>query len=310
EQWAVRGTVPGVGSSSSIATMNVVTFTQDPGDRLAFYVGTDARGGFLSWDGGTAWRELGKPFASARVDAIAVDPRAKCTIYAGSGPRVYRTTDCARTWQSSDFEASITTLALDPQAPATIYIGNAKGDILKSVDSGASWRAIARFENRVKRLLIAPSADGRGPVTIYAATQTAGIRRSVNNGDAWVDLRKGMEQYPGAFDYKSLTLVPDHAGQLLYASKYGILRSVDSGTTWTPIALITAPGAVDISAIAVNPRRGDEIAYTTGSTFYKTSDGGRTWVSKKLPTRRLVTALHVDAADANTIWMTTLEVKK
>lgn len=308
EQWVQRGAIPSVSSPRSLANANVTVIAQDPQDRMAIYVGTDTSGGFYSWDGGNAWWPLGAPFSAAKVNAIAVDPKATCTILVAAEKRVYKTTDCARSWRSSDFESTVTALALDPAAPSTFYAGTSKGDLLKSIDGGASWRAVHRLENRIRAILL-PSVGG-GEHVVIAATQTAGLAGSADGGQTWVNLRKGMEQYPAAFDFKAIIVAPDRPRTLLYASKYGILRSVDVGTTWQPITLITAPGAVDIFALAVNPRDGNHIAYATATTFYKTSDGGRSWVSKKLPTTRAAAALLVDHQDGNVIWMGTLKIKK
>jgi photosystem II stability/assembly factor-like uncharacterized protein len=159
-------------------------------------------------------------------------------------------------------------------------------------------------------MLIVPAADQRGPSTIIAATQGAGMYRSTNGGEVWTDLRKGMEQFPAAFEYKGVVAARDQPGTLLAASKYGILRSTDFGTTWQPLTLITAPGRVDIYSIAVNPKRSEEIAYATATTFYKSNDGGRSWISKKLPTTRAASVLVVDQEDGNTMWMGTLKIEK
>jgi photosystem II stability/assembly factor-like uncharacterized protein len=311
EQWAQRGAIPTVtGSPNSLANLNITTIVQDPSDRQAFYVGTETQGAYYSWDGGGTWWALGAPFAKSRVDAIAVDPNAKCTIYVAAGAKAYKTSDCARSWRSSDFETTLTALAIDPLATSTLYVGNTKGDILKSVDGGASWRAAHRLDNRIRTILIASPPSGRGAPMIFAATQGAGMYRSVNGGEDWTDLRKGMEQFPAAFEYKMVVLAPDQPGTLLYASKYGILRSVDAGTTWQPLTLITAPGKVDIFSLAVNPKRSAEIAYATAATFYKSSDGGRSWFSKRLPTSRAASVMVVDRENGNALWMGTKKLEQ
>jgi len=311
EKWGQRGAIPTVGGQArSLASVNVRTFVQDPEDPKALYVGTDANGGYYSWDGGSAWWPLGQPFAQAQVDAIAVHPREKCALYVAAGKKVFRSSDCTRSWQSSDFEVTVSALAVDPVTPSVLYAGNTKGDILKSADGGRSWRAIHRLENRVERILIAAPAGGGGRPTVFAATRSAGLYRSTDDGTTWTDLRRGFEQFPASLEYKSIILAPATPGMLLSASKYGILRSVDAGTTWQPLNLITAPGTVDIFSIAVNPSRSDEIVYATASTFYKSADGGRDWTSKKLPTTRAASMLHVDAVDGNALWMGTRKIEK
>lgn len=310
DTWAQKSAIPAVGGQRrSLSGTNIRTFTQDPQDAKAFYAGTDTEGAYYSWDGGEAWWALGSPFAQAQVDAIVVHPKEKCSLFVAAGKKVFRSTDCSRSWQSSDFDVTVSALAIDPIAPSTLYAGNTRGDVLKSADGGKSWRAIHRLENRIERLLIAPPA-GAGKPTIYAATRSAGIYRSPDDGTTWSDLRRGLQDYPAAFEYRQLVLAFETPGTLLYASKYGILRSSDAGLTWQPLTLITAPGTVDISSLAVNPKESDEIAYTTASTFYKSSDAGRNWVSKKLPTSRTVSLLYVDQADGKVMWMGTRKIEK
>ena len=39
------------------------------------------------------------------------------------------------------------------------------------------------------------------------------------------------------------------------------------------------------------------------ATFNKTSNGGVNWITKRLPTTRAATVLHVDQANSDVIWM-------
>lgn len=312
EQWVQRGSILSVGSERrSLANANITTIVQDPQDRNAFYVGTEANGGFSSWDGGAAWWPLGGPLTGGRVDAIAVDPRATCTIHVAAGKKVYTTSDCTRSWRSSDFESAVTAIAVDPLRPAWLYAGNTRGDLLKSTDGGVSWRAIRRFDNRIASLRIVsrPTAGG-APVTIYAATKMSGIHRSTDDGGTWTDLRKGMEQFEGAFDFRSLAVALEPRVTLVHASKYGLLRSMDAGVTWEPLTLLTAPRTVDLLSLAVNPMAANELVYATATTLYRSTDGGGRWVSKKLPTTRVASVFLVDAADGKTLWMGTQKVEK
>ena len=311
EKWAPRGAIPTTtGQKQTLGNTNIRMFVQDPQDGKALYAGTDSEGAYYTWDGGSSWFPLGQPFAGAPVDAIAVHPKEKCALFVAAGKKVFRSSDCTRSWQSSDFDVTVSALAIDTTSPSTLYAGNTKGDILKSTDGGKSWRAIHRLDNRIERILIAPPAGSGAKPMIYVATKSAGIYRSPDEGTTWSDLRRGLEEFPAAFEHRSLILAPETPGTLLYASKYGILRSVDAGVTWQALTLITAPGTVDISSIAVNPKEGDEIVYATSSTFYKSSDGGRNWVSKKLPTSRIASVLYVDQADGKAIWMGTRKIEK
>jgi len=90
---------------------------------------------------------------------------------------------------------------------------------------------------------------------------------------------------------------------LILVSKYGLLKTADSGLNWEPINLITPPASTDIFSIAINPKDNHEIYYATASTFYKTTDGGQNWITKRLPTAAVATYMQVDPNDPNIIYM-------
>ncbi|MBI2483442.1 hypothetical protein HYV74_04695 [Candidatus Uhrbacteria bacterium] len=311
EQWAQRGSIPTTtGTPRSMANTDVRMMVQDPQDPKALYVSTDASGAFYSWDGGAAWWSFGGPLGQGTVELVAVHPREKCTIYGVAGPKIFRTSDCLRSWQSSDFDFAVTAFAIDPSAPATMYAGNARGDILKSVDGGRGWRAVFRVNNPITKILVPSSGDAAAPSVIYVATRSNGLLRSSDGGASWQELRTAFDQFSGALEFRDLVAAPATPGTLFHVSKHGILRSMDRGTTWDALTLITAPGTVDILAFAVNPKKSDELMYATASTFYKTNDGGRVWVSKKLPTAQAASALLVDQVDGNLLWLGARRVKK
>lgn len=308
EEWSQRGAIPTVsGTARTLVNTDVRLIVQDPEDPRALYVGTETSGAYYSWDGGATWQVLGSPFARARVDAIVVDPRDRCAFFVAAGSKVFRSSDCARSWESSDFDVTVTALAIDPRSPAILYAGTSRGDVLRSTDSGRSWRATERIDKPIAQLYAA--SYGQATV-VLAATRKDGMYRSTDGGASWVSLRDGMAEYRAAFDFRALAPAPKTPGVVLHASKYGVLRSADFGMTWAPLTLLTAPGSVDLFALAVDPSESRAIVYATGSTFYRTNDGGQSWESKKLPTARQPTALLVDARDGGAVWLGTKKVKK
>lgn len=308
DTWEQRGALLVLGGSRSLAGVSVRSISQDPQDRAALYVGTEQNGAFTTWDDGASWQALGAPFAQSRVDAVVVHPRETCSLFVAAGQKVFRSRDCGRHWTSSDFDVAVPALAIDPKRPNVLYAGTSRGDVLMSADSGKSWRAIERFNDPIDAILIG-NPGAVIPETMYVATRSAGLRRSSDGGVSWVDLRESVRDFPGALEFRGLVTVPSKPGMLIAASAYGILRSIDAGATWSPVPLITASGTVQVTSVTVNPRNGDEIAYTTSSTFYRTKDGGRTWESKRLPTGRPVTVLHVDSERGDVLWMGAKAVK-
>lgn len=295
--------IPSIGDSqSSIANTNVVTFATDPQDRLAIYLGTRNQGMFYTYNGGVSWTK--SPLApSSRVNAIAVDPKDKCNIYAAVGNQVFKSIDCSRSWVGTYIQNApdqiITALAVDPATPSVVYAADIRGDIFKSFDFASSWTNIARFNNPINQLVINPEE----PRIIYAATASSGIRRSSDSGDSWEDLAENMQPYSGALTHKRLILNPSKPRSLFHASNYGILKTEDGGDTWLEVPLLTAPRTANIFSIAVNPQNDNELYYATDRTLYSTFDGGQNWVTKQNGTTRLPTYLWVDPIETNNLYM-------
>jgi photosystem II stability/assembly factor-like uncharacterized protein len=303
--WEARGAIPTTTGPQSLHGVNIRGMEQDPQDPRALYVSTDGNGGFVSWDHGDSWRSLGTPFARARVETIAVHPRSTCTLYVAAGQRVFASTDCARSWRSSDFEFAVAALAVDPLATSRLYAATTAGALLVSSDHGSTWTALHRFGNPVSKFTIAPPVERGGSVTMYVGLANGSIMRSESGGTSWVDLRDKFIDFPGAFDLRDLDVAADAPHVLIHASRYGLLRSVDRGNSWADIPLLSAPGAATITTVAIDPRNRNVMYYTTSTTLYKTLDGGVTWESRSLPAGS-GSALLVDADPAlngSVLWL-------
>ena len=263
----------------TIAATSIVSFAIDPQDRLAIYIGTRGQGMFYTYNGGNSWTKSTLA-PQSRVNAIAVDPKNKCTIYASVGSQVFKSVDCSRSWRGTFIQdrpdQTITALAIDPQTPSIIYASDVKGDVFKSTDFASSWTNIARFQDTIRDLII----DSNNSSVIYAATANRGIRRTRDAGDSWQDLSNTMKQYPGATIFRKLVLNPSRDNSLIHASSYGLLATFDGGNSWETISLLTAPGAAFIYSLAVNPTTDNEIYYATERTLFSTFDGGQNWITK------------------------------
>ena len=173
--------------------------------------------------GNVAWTSLGPSAArlqfngtyytgmdSGRITAIRVDPRTANTVYlATSGGGVWKTTNFDATdptWQPiTDNLGSLAIGAMDlaPGNPDTVFIGTGDafdqkgGQILKSVDLGATWGA---------------------PVSLGSASSVAGIPVT-------------------AAEVRDLRVDPANANILLATSDVGLWRSTDGGASFNLIDL-------------------------------------------------------------------------
>jgi photosystem II stability/assembly factor-like uncharacterized protein len=293
---------------ATISNVNVVLMVMDPQNNQTIYLGTTENGLYFTNDGGESWQRTA--FQKGRINAIAIDPKTTCNIYVATGNKIYKTADCIKTWSEIYVETRpnqmVTSLAVDFYDPKIIYAGLSAGELLKSTDEGASWSVIKRFDDKILKILFS-AHDSR---IIYVATQRNGLWKSTDAGAGWISLNSGIEAFPGAFDFKDLILDLSKKDTLILVSKYGLLKTVDGGSTWQPINLLTPPESIDIFSIAVNPQNGNEIYYGTATTFYKSVNGGERWIPRRLPTGRAATFLLVDPQNPNIIYLGTTKFKK
>lgn len=326
DAWKQMATVPTVGGKKSLVYTDVSSLSMDPSDSHAVYFGAVGSGLYYTYNIGAGWRE-DEMFAKASVNDVKVDPKAKCTIYVAAGNKLFRSTDCSRSFEQIYYDnntgVTLNTIVVDQYNPKNIYIGTSRGEIIKSVDSGASWRTIQRLDAKegVSRLIINPLdsrqffvASTKNNIfsfdsnTNTNASSTADIEANfvVDNWLALADIMKssGMK---GSF--KDMLYCPADP-KILIATDKTILRSGDNGLSWENINLIPSEKDAVINALTVNPKNCQEIYYVTNTTFYRSLDGGVTWTTRKLPTTRSGHKLLIDFNDPDTLYLGTKKIDK
>src|SRR5437764_770349 len=71
------------------------------------------------------WQSLGGPMAGGPVPAISAEIGGQ-TVYAGTGNRIYRSTDAGDSWTFAGVglpDKPIQALAIDPVSPSVVYAG-------------------------------------------------------------------------------------------------------------------------------------------------------------------------------------------
>jgi photosystem II stability/assembly factor-like uncharacterized protein len=99
-------------------------------DGAVYNVGSAGAGVLKSTDGGASWRDLNVSFDDQPVNALAVNPHARQTVYAGTGHGLFVSTDGGKHWrryEGGDLLArGINDLAIDPSG-RILYIGGNAG---------------------------------------------------------------------------------------------------------------------------------------------------------------------------------------
>lgn len=302
ENWQAKNMILSSRGVGSIFGVNVLKLIFDPSDSQAIYLLSAESGFFYTYDGGDSWFQP-KQLNSGRIEDLAIDPDNKCVIYVTFGNKIFKTTDCSRSFQEiyidTRSQQTVTALAIDFYNHLIIFAGLSTGEIIKSEDGGVSWTTINRFNNKIKQIAIYLK-DSR---VIYAVTQNLGILKSTDKGKTWQNISENLKKYPGSLEIRQLIFNKNKTNSFLLVSKYGLIKTDDGGNTWSTINLITPPATTDIYSAAINPENEKEIYYGTANTFYKTNDGGKNWITKNLPTTSIASYLLINPQSPNIIYL-------
>jgi photosystem II stability/assembly factor-like uncharacterized protein len=231
-------------AASGLPAGKVLALAAAPSDPRTLYVSLPA-GVFRSADGGAAWTGAGRPAPfSTPIVALAVDPRAPRTVYAG-GQRsgLYKTTDAGAHWDLLDGfpSAGTNALALDPTRPPVLYAGTTAeaadpGGVLRSADGGETWTAKSLGIPGLDTPDV--SADPRSPGLLAAGTHGAGLFVRAPGSSLWTRSTLGFtpppELEPGVI-VPQLGFNPAGAPEALFVSvwPFSLFRSQDLGQNFS-----------------------------------------------------------------------------
>ena len=295
-----RALVTGAKVTADAALISVFDLEMDPQDRKAIYLGTGEQGMMMSLDSGDSWRKV-TSLGQQAVRAVAVDAKDKCTVYAASQNKIYKTDNCTRDWKQVFYDPRtdkvMTDVTVDWFNSLIVYAGTSDGDILKSEDGGKSWKIVKRVDGTPISTIVISPHDSR---LVFVGTQGSGVWKTLDGGRTWLEIRKQFgDELRDARRVTQLVLDPKNENRIyLVAQKAGIIRSDDQGENWVALNLPAPPGSFTINALAVDPRDPNTLVFTGPTTFTISSDAGNTWTAKKLPTTSAGTKLLIDPQDS------------
>lgn len=284
EQLRALPQLDGVGS---IGGVNVRTLEIDPNDGSVYYIGTVSNGMFYTVDYGVTWqRPEEAEMREGEILDLAIDPKNTCTLYAIKGRRLFKSTDCARSFTVMYTEGgsaeTLTRLAVDWYNPQTLWLGNTDGDLLKSIDGGTNWVSSYKMRAPIYSLMIS-NADSR---IVLVGTANKGLYRTEDTGATWTSLNAEItKDFSKANEIYGFSQLYD-GSLVIMNTGYGILYSTDAGKVWEAFKLVTSPSEVRIWDAAVDPKNRERIYYATYGKLFISENGGETWRNTKLPSRR------------------------
>ncbi len=191
---------------------------------------------------------------------------------------VFRSGDRGASWQQKSSIATVgsarsfgglnvVTLALDPSDHKAVYAGTEQG-LLFSYDGAESWQAASALgQINVTSIAVSPSDK----CTVLVGTGNK-VMRTTDCSRSWTNVY--FDPRP---DARVTSVKIDHfnSGNVFAATNKGdFLKSVDSGSSWSPIHRFDA-AVRQVLMTSADSR----VMYvvTTGKGIWKTADGGAAW---------------------------------
>jgi photosystem II stability/assembly factor-like uncharacterized protein len=301
--WKHRSLLMTPGEQAGAITDSDVYFIRfDPTNSKVIYTGTKKDGLYVSYNAGAGWTKV-EALPAGFIRDLVIDPKAHCTLYGAVHNRIYKSIDCGREWASiwysDNAEKVVASLDIDWYDTNIIYAGVSDGSVLKSGNKGATWTKTTKFDDRVNKIVVDPN-DSR---IVYAGVLNKGLYRTDDKAENWVDLNSAMKDFKRTSFYYDFVVSKSNKNEVIYASKFGLIRSKDRGETWTAIELNSSAGEEEIFSVAIDPTNANYIYYGTDTALYKTIDGGATWAVKRMPTTRVAGEILVYPEDTKNIFM-------
>jgi photosystem II stability/assembly factor-like uncharacterized protein len=226
-------------------------------------------GVFRSADEGGAWVLSSHGLSTLDISSVAVDPQTRDTLWIVAGTTLFKSTDGGATWARA-FTGDLFPhrVVVDPFDSSIVYVVFTNSRLGRTRDGGRSWEILDRPLGATDRIV----ADPQTPSTLYAAG--LGFAKSLDRGATWI-------QQPGPlFDlFCHVLAISPSEPSTLYASGassllHAIVRTMDGGTTWTPIQ--QGLPALPLS-FAIDPSDPMTAFTSFAGDIYRTTGGEATW---------------------------------
>jgi photosystem II stability/assembly factor-like uncharacterized protein len=155
------------------------------------------------------------------------------------------------------------------------------GTLLRTLDAGATWDAIALDTDATLRA-VAVAAEDR----VYAAGDRGTLLVSRDSGDTWEPIDSG------AADWRAVATTADGERALLAAADGSIWRYDDAARTLARAG--DAGVALHGAAITADGARAAVVG--DGGALLESADGGATWTPRELATERALRAVRLALA--------------
>ncbi len=283
----------------------------DPADPATIYAASHT-GLFKTTDAGRTWRRIADDLKSQVFWSVAVSAGergagGKGVVYAGTEPSMlFRSEDGGQTWEDSPTLLELPSrptwkyppkpstnhlrcIYLDPDQPGVVLLGIEQGGIMRSTDSGRTWRDRQPDAKMDAHTIIGhPGVPGR----VYVAAGD-GYSESLDHGDTWKSLEDGL---PHPY-LMSVAVDPADPDTMVTTNSKNWFRAHfppfpsntvyrrDKEEGWKEVAegLPRPFGKMNTGRVATNAAEPHTFYFATGQAeVFRSTDGGRIWQRQEI----------------------------
>ena len=227
---------------------------------------------YQSSDKAAHWTKLPTPKGAFRTWFVALDPRHKGSVFAGTTEGLLHSDDGGKIWRIVSTEA-VRSVAFDPTVTGRVFFASTTAGLMVSTDGGRTLHeSNYGFTNRSFTVF----SGTRGVIYVSSVFSggSNGVSRTENLGLRWQTGGSGGQ----GRDIRLLTAAPDQPSTIYAASFHGLMKSADAGKTWTD-KQASPPGGRITAILALEH---DVLLAATAEGLYRSTNGGN-WASAGLP---------------------------
>lgn len=333
-----------IDEKTSITKSDILSIAYHPRQPGTIYVSSVDNGIFKTENNGEQWMNI--PFPPKRIYSFILDKNDPDNRMFASGMvndwgKIFRTDDGGTTWKDVYTEpgqqTAVTALSQHFRDRNVIFAGTAAGTVVKSVDSGETWKNVG---NAINGLVADIAFDAEQNFTTYLLVFGKTLYYSSDGGIKWndwedlkrkeVDVLQEKMRKAQISDNKAevtrlqkqistlnernqknkvpsgiVSIMPDptRSGVIYAGTSRGFFRSTTFGKYWDEINIIESAKKFSIRSIAVNPKNSKEIVFVAGKAFYKSVDDGATWMTTGLNVDRGASFVTYDPFDSQYLFL-------
>ncbi len=220
----------------------------------------------------------------ARVCSVVQSGGGEAAQWTGIGP--------------ADLLRGVLSIAIHPTNPQTIYIGTTSGEVYKTTDGGADWKALnvgLPSYSSVNAIALQPSNPGIVYLGV-ANIEENPVRKSLDGGASWSPSAAGLE----TVGVSALVIDPLNPSRIYAGTNLGFFKSENSGGSWTKSNAGIDPEWV--RELAVDPTNGAVIYAGGAGAVFKTTNAGGSWSKILSPVSSTTHTLAIDPVNPKHIF--------